>query len=311
VSRISVVVPCYNYARYLRECVDSVTGQSHRDIRILIIDDASSDDTAPLAEELARQDARIATRRHRERRGHIETYNEGIAWADGDYWLLLSADDMLLSGALERAAAALDAHPELGLVYGGFVEFRMGRTRPFRAYHRLGRTRATATLAEQGGGSGKLTVWERQGFIAALAEGASVGVSTAVARVAVQRRIGGYRPELPHSGDLEMWVRFALRSQVGFVDSLQAIYREHGSNMSIGYRGYRDLRQRILAFETVRDDIVDCVPGSRPLLHRIERAHAGRAARSAARSLSRGHFGDFRQLCVYALRHAFARSGPQ
>ncbi len=94
-GRIDVVVPCYNYARFLRPCVESVLSQQHVDIRMLIIDDASSDDTELLAHGLVAQDQRVQFRRHASNLGNIATYNEGIEWAAGDYFLLLSADDYL------------------------------------------------------------------------------------------------------------------------------------------------------------------------------------------------------------------------
>ena len=56
---------------------------------------------------------------HATNRGHIATYNEGLLeWADGDYSVLMSADDRLTPGALRRATDLLDAHPGVGFVYG-------------------------------------------------------------------------------------------------------------------------------------------------------------------------------------------------
>ena len=83
-SSIDVIVPCYNYAHYLRECVESVLGQSHSDVRVLIIDDASPDDTANVAAALSAADARVAVITHERNKGHIATYNEGIEWAAAD-----------------------------------------------------------------------------------------------------------------------------------------------------------------------------------------------------------------------------------
>ena len=76
-SRVDVIVPCYNYGRFLRECVESVLGQPV-DVRVLIIDDASTDDTPEVAAALAAEDARVEFRRHAVNRGHIATYNEGL-----------------------------------------------------------------------------------------------------------------------------------------------------------------------------------------------------------------------------------------
>src|SRR5207248_2493337 len=122
-SRVDVIIPCYNYGRYLPGCVHSVLGQEGVDVRVLIIDDASPDGSGDVAEQLARRHGRVEARRHAVNRRHIATYNEGLDWAAGDYLLLLSADDLLAPGALRRAARALDAHPEVGLTYGRQIQF--------------------------------------------------------------------------------------------------------------------------------------------------------------------------------------------
>jgi hypothetical protein len=75
-----------------------------------------------------------------------------------------------------------------------------------------------------------------------------VPTATAVVRTASQRRAGGYRPELPHSGDMEMWLRLALQGAVAFIDAEQAYYRIHGQNMSFDHADVRDLQSRELAF---------------------------------------------------------------
>ena len=121
-SSVDVIVPCYNYGRYLRQCVDSVLRQAGVDVRVLVINDASPDNTAEVAAALASQDFRVGVIHHSKNRGHINTYNEGIEWASADYMLLLSADDYLLPDALERATAIFEAHPEVGLIFGNAIE---------------------------------------------------------------------------------------------------------------------------------------------------------------------------------------------
>ena len=127
-SRVDVIIPCYRYGHFLRGCVESVLSQEGVDVRVLVLDDASPDHTAEVGEALAREDRRVTFRRHAANRGHIATYNEGLAWATGDYTLLLSADDLLTPGALGRAVAVLEAHPEVVLAYGR--EIRTADPRP-------------------------------------------------------------------------------------------------------------------------------------------------------------------------------------
>src|SRR5437879_1067139 len=106
-SIVEVIVPCYNYGRFLRTCVESVLGQGEVEVRVLIVDDASQDDSETIGRALAAEDRRVQYRRHAVNQGHIATYNEGIDWLSGDYILLLSADDMLTPGAFARATKVL------------------------------------------------------------------------------------------------------------------------------------------------------------------------------------------------------------
>src|ERR1700738_5097729 len=109
-SSVSVVIPCYNYGHFLEEAVGSaLTGQDGVDVRVLIIDDASPDDSAQQAHRIAAADPRVEVRVHETNKRHIATYNEGLLeWADGVYVALLSADDRLAPGAPGRAGAPLD-----------------------------------------------------------------------------------------------------------------------------------------------------------------------------------------------------------
>src|SRR5579884_1695444 len=110
-SQVDVVIPCYNYARFLHQCVQSVLSQEGVDVRVLIIDDASKDETPQVGAALAAQDKRVEFRRHRTNHGHIATYNEGlIDWAAGEFSLLLSADDVLIPGSFARAVKLLSQH---------------------------------------------------------------------------------------------------------------------------------------------------------------------------------------------------------
>jgi len=78
------------------------------DVRVLIIDDASDDYTPQVGRELAREDWRVEFVRHTTNHPPHRDYNEGLEWATAEYTLLLSADDLLTPGALERAVRRQD-----------------------------------------------------------------------------------------------------------------------------------------------------------------------------------------------------------
>lgn len=237
-SRVDVIVPCYRYGRFLRDCVGSVLDQPLADVRVLIIDDASPDDTPEVAAALAAEDPRVEVRRHAVNRGHIATYNEGIEWAAADYMLLLSADDFLLPGALERAVAFLDDHSEVGFVYGRSIDHRTGEA---------------ISIPLPAPGDPPWRVLDGIEFIRSVIPVNHVATPTVVVRTALQKQLGGYREDLPHTADLEMWMRFALHARVGKLNAYQAAYRRHGASMSVAYwrRVVPDVEQRRAAFAAI------------------------------------------------------------
>jgi glycosyltransferase involved in cell wall biosynthesis len=253
-SHIDVMVTCFNYGHFLRECVESVLAQSHRDLRMVIVDDASTDDTSAVCDELAARDSRVEILRHPVNRGHIPTYNECIAMARDDYLLVLSADDFLLPGALARAIEVLDAQPDVGLAHGAWVMYRAGESLP-----------------DPAGDSSKAELLDAAWFIERLAVDNYVCTATAIVRTATQKRLGGYRGELPHAGDLEMWLRFALHSKVAYVPEPQAAYRRHDGNMSLSYGPVPDLQQRSASFQLHYRDIRRRLPDGMMVEARIRR----------------------------------------
>jgi glycosyltransferase involved in cell wall biosynthesis len=105
---ISVVVPVFNVAPYLQQCVDSISSQSVGDLEIVAVDDGSQDDSgAILAAEAGREPRlRIITQ---DNRGLGDARNAGAAAARGTYLTFADSDDLLTAGALERLLAALEA----------------------------------------------------------------------------------------------------------------------------------------------------------------------------------------------------------
>jgi glycosyltransferase involved in cell wall biosynthesis len=272
-AKFDVVVPCYNYGRFLTDCVRSILDQSVPDVRILIIDDASSDSSVDIARRLVDSDSRVQLIAHSTNKGHIATYNEGIEWAASDYFLLLSADDLLAPGAFERAANVMDAHPEIGLTYGECPVWLRDRPRP-------------VIDPVQG------LRWTKQDLVADMCRTASdfVATATAIARTSVQKTVGGYRPSLPHSGDLEMWLRFGAHAEVARIDAVQAIYRKHATAMSNAYLAemLSEYTQRKAAFDSFFETCGD-IRRDRPLLQRqVARSLADQAFDSGINYLRHG-----------------------
>src|ERR687890_532744 len=99
-GKVSVVIPCYNQARFLGEAIQSVLSQGYTDLEIIVVDDGSKDGTEEVASGYAREDPRVRLIR-RENGGLAEARNRGLAEAGGEYVVFLDSDDRLVSGALE------------------------------------------------------------------------------------------------------------------------------------------------------------------------------------------------------------------
>jgi glycosyltransferase involved in cell wall biosynthesis len=295
-SRVDVFVPCYNYGRFLRECVESILAQPV-DVRVLIIDDASTDETPEVAADLAARDGRVDIRRHRDNHGHIATYNEGLDWVTADYSQLLSADDVLTPGALLRARNLLDAHPDVGFVYGGVIRFSsrnapVDSTRPSDSEERMvlpGREWLQAICSE---GDNLITAPE------------------VVVRSELQRRLGGYRADLPHTADMEMWMRLAAHGSVGILQAEQAYYRIHGSNMSeehlerVGLSLVRarrtDYLERKAAYESFFRSEGSAIAEAASLQRSAEVGLAWNAFWRAYQAFDRGDMANFEELLDFA-----------
>jgi Glycosyltransferases involved in cell wall biogenesis len=117
---VSVVIPSFNYGRFIERAVTSVTGQSFADIEVLVVDNASRDETLDIVERLSAADARIRLLRNEENRGIAASRNLGIAAAVGEWVTFLDADDWYDS---ERIRSLLDTTRAEGCEFAADNQF--------------------------------------------------------------------------------------------------------------------------------------------------------------------------------------------
>jgi hypothetical protein len=230
------VIPCYRYGHYLPEAVRTTLRQEGVRIDIVIVDDASPDDSAEVARALADQHDNVSLIVHAENKGHIATYNDGLAAATGKYVVLLSADDLLAPGALARSSALMEWNPAVSFVYGYAPYFSDQPPEPRRSHY-------------------SWSIWSGEQWIERLCVRGNNVVTNpeVVMRREVMHDLGGYDSTLPHAADLLIWLRAAVKGPVGRVNGPdQAYYRIHGTNMHFThYAGVlTDLRERRRTFDT-------------------------------------------------------------
>jgi glycosyltransferase involved in cell wall biosynthesis len=277
---IDVVVPNYQYGRYLGHCITSVLRQDIDRLRLLIIDNASTDDSLEVAQQLARSDPRVQVVAHSSNLGHHASFNEGIDWASSDYFMLLCADDLLVPGCLSRAVAFMEAHPDVHLTFGRAARIQSDDSVPdvpaFQeaSWHVMPGAELVEVVCRAGGRY-------------------SIDSSTVVVRTSAQKRVGRYRAELPFMDDLEMWLRFACLGRVASTSAVQGVFRIHREMRTVSLSALPfvgpdwDL-QLEAAFESFFANEGASLPGARRLHTAARRSLAERAYWAALANLLRG-----------------------
>lgn len=262
--RWSVVIPVHNCAGYLAQTLPEVVTQlaDRDDAEIIVVDDASDDGPAEVVARVGRQ--KVAYRPNPGHLGAIGTFNRCLELASGDLVHLLHGDDMVLPGfypAMEEALADPAAVAAFCRVQD--VDAANSPLYVTRSYRK---------------GTG---VWV--GALDAMAVSNRVRSPGIVVRRAAYESVGGFRADLPHAADWEMWTRLAAHGSIVFVDQVLACYRRHdASDTSARARSGATIRERISAIGVLSNHLS---PRRRPLVTRRALAYAGVfAARIALRS---------------------------
>jgi cellulose synthase/poly-beta-1,6-N-acetylglucosamine synthase-like glycosyltransferase len=120
--KVSIVLPNYNYARYLDERIQSLLNQTYSDFELIILDDASTDNSIEVIEKYT-GDTRVTTKFYSENSGlPYKRWNDGADLSQGEYLLIAGADDSCHPMLLEKLVEKLDAHPSVGLAFSQSLE---------------------------------------------------------------------------------------------------------------------------------------------------------------------------------------------
>jgi glycosyltransferase involved in cell wall biosynthesis len=120
--KVSIVLPNYNYAKYLDERIQSLLDQTYSDFELIILDDASTDRSIEVIEKYT-GDPRVKTKFYSENSGlSYKRWNDGADLAQGEYLLIAGADDSCHPTLLEQLVEKLDAHPSVGLAFSQSLE---------------------------------------------------------------------------------------------------------------------------------------------------------------------------------------------
>ena len=118
-KKVSIIMPCYNQGKYVREAIESVLHQTYKNIEIVCVNDASLDNSNDIIQNILSElnPDNFIYINHKENKGVITTRNEAIEIATGEYILPLDADDTIEPTYVEKAVNILDENPDVGIVY--------------------------------------------------------------------------------------------------------------------------------------------------------------------------------------------------
>ncbi len=123
-ASIGVIIPCYNYGKFLPEAIESVLHQTRPVDKILILDDYSTDNTQEVAKIYSKRHPELIQYvRNKENLGIVPNFNKGVTLIDTEYVCLLGADNRFLSSYIEKTARILDANEFVAIAYTDFALF--------------------------------------------------------------------------------------------------------------------------------------------------------------------------------------------
>jgi hypothetical protein len=244
-GRVTVMVPSYNYAEYLAACVESAATQAEADV--VVVDNGSTDGSPAIGADLADRHANVRFVRYEHNEGIITSFNRCRDEVRADYAVLLCADDLLVPGALRRAVEHMDAHPDVGLLYGTALDFSDASEVAFDSLP----ADVIAPVVHEGG------TWVerlcRTGYN-------PIRTPEAIVRSSVFADAGPYEADLRYTSDLNLWLRIAARSNVLYLRGpVQALFRQHETNAGKAFprNSAAELEQRWAAFERFFDTLGD------------------------------------------------------
>jgi glycosyltransferase involved in cell wall biosynthesis len=199
---VSVVIPCYNYGRYVEEAVDSCLRSTLKSIEIIVVNDGSTDPyTIRVLNRLQKPKTRVI---HQPNRGVSAARNNGIRHAKGRYILTLDADDKIHPTYLAKAVRVLHTRPKVGFV-GCWL----------RCF----------------GNSQRITRYPRYSFYRLLFR--NIMVSGSVFRKVAWKQAGGYNERMSGYEDWDFWISLGKKGWLGYIiQEPLFLYRKHGYSLS-------------------------------------------------------------------------------
>jgi glycosyltransferase involved in cell wall biosynthesis len=219
---VSVIVPNYNHARFLRQRIDSILAQTFRDFELILLDDCSTDDSRPILAEYA-TDPRVRVEFNETNSGTpFKQWNKGVGMARGKYVWIAESDDHADARFLERLVSVLESDPALTFAYCRSVRVSADDRADGFAVPSFDPERWARDFRE-GGAEMCREYFCRSNIVP--------NASAVVFRKDVYGKLGGADESFRTCGDWKLWAAMALEGSVAYVSEPLNYFRFHEASV--------------------------------------------------------------------------------
>lgn len=230
---VSIIVPAFNCAPYIRSCLDSLQAQSFPDIEVVVVDDGSTDDTVGIARQVAARDSRIKVLSQPPSGRAAAARNAGLRASTGEFVAFLDADDLYHQDKIQIEMSAFGSRPELGIVFCDVARFIEEGTMELQP----GFLQELDFLALAGNhlqhAKGSLYVCGDRFYNFMSSQVTSLCTpSVMIRRSVLLEEPYWFDEELDAGEDVDLWFRLARRCHIGFVAEVLAYYRQRDGSLT-------------------------------------------------------------------------------
>ncbi len=208
-NRVSVVIPSYNSASFLPEAIESVLKQTYPAFEVIVVDDGSTDDTKAVCERYP-----TVQYVYQNNQGVAVARNTGMQASQGEYLIFLDSDDRLLPEAVEIGVNCIQAHPEVGFVFGRYCFYVLQPDGSYKIEERYEHQPEVAS------------------YTTLLAAQHKIQCGCIVFRRHALEAVGGFDPNQRTMEDINLFLRVAREFPIYFHHHLVSEYRYNGNNLS-------------------------------------------------------------------------------
>jgi glycosyltransferase involved in cell wall biosynthesis len=212
---LSVIVPSYNQAEFIPQCLDSILSQNYPSVEVIVIDGQSTDETLEILKNYGNKIRWISE----PDKGQADALNKGIRMASGEIIGWLNSDDRYESGALLAVGRFFASHPDIlwAFGYSSIINEKSQEIRKFITQYKNARVK-------------------HYSYRSLLEENFISQMSVFIRREALAR-VGGADASLRYAMDYDLWLRLGKHFQPGFIPQRLGQFRIHGATKSItGFR---------------------------------------------------------------------------